>query len=102
MAIDRKAWYRRLHLMHAMDKQELHKKYNLKPMEGPIFMGHDNECEECSSIRSANEEKKSRVKEHAENLGNLNHGNNCPYCNDAILTEITKNDHFDIGSGEGK
>ena len=111
MAIDKQAWYRRLHLAQAMDQQELRKKHNIQPLEGPVFMGHDDECEECSSYRSAGEKSKAFVKEHAndpkqktyrDSPSNLNHGNECPSCNQAVINDMTRNDHFDVGGNEGK
>lgn len=107
MAIDKKAWYRRLHLNEAMKQQELRQKHNMQPLEGPWYMGHDDpDCEECSLVRSNGEKSKFFVRAHVEdprnNPSNLNHGNSCEYCNTAVLNDMTRNDHFDTGSGEGK
>ena len=112
MAIDKKAWYRRLHLDEAMKQQELRQKNNIQPLEGPQYMGHnDPDCEECSLVKSNAEKSKFFVKEHANDPNqktyrdipsNLNHGNECPDCNQAALSEMTRNGHFDVGGNEGR
>ena len=111
MAIDKQAWYRRLHLENAMKQQEMRQKYNVHPLEGPLYMEHDDDCPECSSYRAAAEKDKTFVKEHANDPNqktyrdppsNLNHGNNCPSCNQAVINDMTRNDHFDVGGNEGK
>ena len=111
MAIDESAWYRRLHLMHAMDTNEQLAKFGLPPLEGPQYRGHGDKCEECNTARIKNQQSKVWVKEHANDPNqktyrdipsNLNHGNECPDCNQAVLSEMTRNGHFDVGGNEGR
>jgi len=106
MAIDKKAWYRRLHLENAMKQMEMRQKHGIPPLEGPAFMEHDDECEECALVRANGEQSKTWVKAHLPEPttapNNLNHGNKCPYCNTASLNEMTRNDHFGTGREEGR
>jgi hypothetical protein len=94
-----------------MKEQEIRQKYKMPPLEGPRGMGHDDDCPECSAVRSNGKKSVNFVKDHANDPkqktyrdppSNLNHGNECPYCNEAVLNTIGRNNHFDIGGNEGK
>lgn len=104
MAIDKLAWYRRLHLQHEFDMNDIYRRIGLSPVQGPVFMGHDSECEDCSSIRDKSEKNKEFVRSHdiISEPKNLNHGNSCTYCNEAITNEMGRNASFETGSGEGQ
>jgi hypothetical protein len=48
----------------------------------------------------AKDHSKYNAKQDSTNGANLNHGNKCFWCNYASL--MSRNDHFDIGTSEGK